>query len=144
MMASLKCEVISHCRFDSHFSSIKWCWEYLHGFINLLNVFFGESVSSVCQSCPTPCNPMDCSMPGFPVLHHSRSLLKLRSIESVMPFNHLILCHPLLFLPLILPSISVFLNESSLCIRWQKYWSFSFSISPSNEYSEGLISSRID
>ena len=74
---------------------------------------------------------------------NSRSLLKLMSIESVMPSNHLILCHPLLFLPSIFPSIRVFSNESALCIRWQKYWSFSFSISPSNEYS-GLISFRMD
>jgi len=73
----------------------------------------------------------------------SRSLLKLTSIESVMPFNHLILCHFLLLLPSIFPSIKVFSNESILCIRWPKYWSFSFSISPSNEYS-GLISFRID
>ena len=71
------------------------------------------------------------------------SLLKLMSIESVMPFNHLILCHPLLLLPSIFPSIRVFSNESVLCIRWLKYWSFSFSISPSNEYS-GLISSKMD
>ena len=74
---------------------------------------------------------------------NSQSLLKLTSIESVMPFNHLILCHPLLHPPLIFPSIRVFSNESVLCIRWPKYWSFSFSISPSNEYS-GLISFRID
>ena len=65
------------------------------------------------------------------------------SIESVMPSNHLILCHPLLLLPLIFPSIRVFSNESVLCIRWPKYWGFSFSISPSNEYS-GLISFRMD
>ena len=65
------------------------------------------------------------------------------SIKSVMPSNHLILCHPLLFLPSIFPSIKVFSNESALCIRWPKYWSFSFSISPSNEYS-GLIFFRID
>ena len=71
------------------------------------------------------------------------SLLKLMSIESVMPSNHLILCYPLLLLPSIFPSIRVFSNESVLCIRLSKYWSFSFSISPSNEYS-GLISSRID
>ena len=71
------------------------------------------------------------------------SLLKLMSIESVMPSNHLILCHPLLLLPSIFPSIRVFSNESVLRIRWPKYWSFSFSISPSNEYS-GLISSRTD
>ena len=70
---------------------------------------------------------------------NSQNLLKLMSIESVMPFNHLILCHPLLLLPSIFPSIRVFSDESALCIRWPKYWSFSFSISPSNEYS-GLIS----
>ena len=74
---------------------------------------------------------------------NSRSLLKLMSIESVMPSNHLILCHPLLLLPSIFPSIRVFLNESALCIRWPRYWSFSFNISPSNEYS-GLISFRMD
>ena len=70
------------------------------------------------------------------------SLLKLMSIKSVMPSKHLILCYPLLFLPSILPSIRVFSNESVVCIRWPKYWIFSFSISPSNEYS-GLISLRI-
>ena len=74
---------------------------------------------------------------------NSRSLLRLMSIESVMSSNHLILCHPLLFLPSIFPSIRVFSNESVLRIRWPKYWSFSFSISPSNEYS-GLISFRMD
>ena len=74
---------------------------------------------------------------------NSRSLLKLLSIELVMPSNHLILCHPLLLLPSIFPSIRVFSNRSDLCIRWPKYWSFSFSISPSNEYS-GLIFFRID
>ena len=74
---------------------------------------------------------------------NSRSLLKLMSIESVMPSNHLILCHPLLLLPSIFPSIRVFSNESALDIRWPKYWRFSFNISPSNEYS-GLISFRMD
>jgi len=74
---------------------------------------------------------------------NSRRLLKLMSIESVMPSNHLTLCRPLLFLPSIFPSIRVFSNESALCIRWPKCWSFSFSISPSNEYS-GLISFRMD
>ena len=73
----------------------------------------------------------------------SLSLLKLMSIESVTPSNHLILCHPLLPLPSIFPSMRVSFNESSICIRWLKYWSFSFSISPSSEYS-GLISFRID
>ena len=76
-------------------------------------------------------------------LTNSRSLLKLMSIESVMPSNHLILCHPLLFVPSIFPSIRVFSSELILHIRWPKYWSFSFSISPSNEYSE-LISFRMD
>ena len=73
----------------------------------------------------------------------SQSLLKLMSIESVIPSNHLILCHPLLLLPSIFPSIRVFSNESVLCIRWPKYWSFSFSISPSSDYS-GMISLRIE
>ena len=82
-------------------------------------------------------------MPGLPVITNSRSLLKLMSIQSVMPSNHLIFCHPLLLLPSIFPSISVFSSESGFRIRWPKYWSFSFSISPSNEYS-GLISFRMD
>ena len=86
---------------------------------------------------------MDCSMPGFPVLHYLSEFLKLVSIESVIPSNHLILCCPLLLLPSIFPSIRVFPNESVPRIRWPKYWSFNFSISPSNEYS-WLISSRID
>ena len=74
---------------------------------------------------------------------NSWSILKLMSIEWVMPSNHLILCHPLLLLPSVFPSIRVFSNESALCVRWPKYWSFSFNISPSNEYP-GLISFRID
>ena len=74
---------------------------------------------------------------------NSQSLLKLMCIELVMPSNHLILCRPLILLPSIFPSIRVFSNESALCIKWPKYWSFSFSISPSNEYS-GLISFRMD
>ena len=86
---------------------------------------------------------MNCRMPGFPVLHCLPDLLKLMSIESVMPSNHLILCHPLLLLPSVFPSIWVFSNESILHIRWPKYWSFIFSISFSNEFS-GLILFRID
>ena len=82
-------------------------------------------------------------MPGFLVLNNSQSLLKLMSIESVMPSNHLILCCPLILLPSIFPSIRVFSNESVLHTRWPKYWSFSFSISPSDKYS-GLISFRMD
>ena len=95
--------------------------------------------SSVAQSRMTVCDPMDCSMPGFFSITNSWNLLKLMSIKSVMPSNHLILYCALLLLPSIFPSIRVFSNESVLGIRWpHKYWSFSFSISPSNEYS-GLI-----
>ena len=86
---------------------------------------------------------MDCSMPGLPVHHQFLECAQLMSIELVMPSKHLILCHPLLLLPSIFPSIRVFSNESVLCIRWPKDQSFSFSISPSNEYS-GLISFRMD
>ena len=99
--------------------------------------------SSIAQSCPTLCDPMDCSTPGFPVHQQLPELAQTQSIRLVMPSNHLILCRPLLLLPLSFPSIRVLSNESGLCIRWPKYWSFSFSISPSNEYS-GLISFRMD
>ena len=99
--------------------------------------------SSVTQLCPTLCDPVDCSTPGLPIHHQLPELLKLMSIQSVMPSNHLILCRPLRLLPSIFPSIRAFSNESLLRIRWPKCWSFSFSISPSNEYS-GLISFRMD
>ena len=100
--------------------------------------------SSVQSSCPKLCDPKDCSMPEASLsITNSQSLLKLMSIESVMPSNYLILYCPLLFLPSIFPRIRVFSNESGLCIRWPKDWSFSFSISPSNEYSR-LISFRMD
>ena len=99
--------------------------------------------SSVTQSCPALCDPMGCSMPGFPIHHQLLEPTQTMSIVSVMPSNHLILCHPLLLLPSIFPSIRVFSNESVLPIRWPKYWSFNFSISPFNEYS-GLISFRMD
>ena len=89
------------------------------------------------------CDSMDCSMPGFPVHHDLQHLLKLVSIELVTPCNHLILCRPLLLQPSIFPSIRVISNESVLHIRWPKYWSFSFSINSSSEYS-GLISFRTD
>ena len=98
---------------------------------------------SPAKLCSTPCNPENCSAPGSSVLHDLLSFLKLMSIESMMPSNHPILCCPVLHLPSIFPSIMVFSNESDLCSRWPKYWSFSFSISDSNEYS-GLISFRID
>ena len=90
-----------------------------------------------------PCDPKVCSMPVLPVHHQNWNLLNLISTESVMPSNHLILCCPLLLSPSIFPSIRVFSSESVLHIKWPKYWCFSFSISPSNEYS-GLISFRID
>jgi len=102
-----------------------------------------QLVSSVTQSYPTLCDPMNRSSPGLPVHHQLLELLRLVSIESVMPSSHLILCRPLLLLPPIPPSIRLFSNESTLCIRWLKYWSFSFSISPSNEHP-GLISFRVD
>ena len=99
--------------------------------------------SSVSQLCLTLCNPMNRSMPGLPVHHQLPGSPKLMSIKSVMPSSHLILCHPFLLLTPIPPSIRVFSNESTLCVRWPKYWSFSFSISPSNEHP-GLISFRMD
>ena len=102
---------------------------------------YNVQLSSVTQSCSTFCDPMDCSMPCLPVHHQLSEFTQTLSIELVMPSNHLILCHPLLLLPSIFPSIRVFSNESALRIKWPKYWSFSFSISPSNEHS-GLISCR--
>ena len=99
--------------------------------------------SPVTQSSPTLCDPMNRSTLGLLSITNSRSSLRLTSIESVMPSNHLILGRPLLLLPPIPPSIRVFSNESVLCIRWPKYWSFSFSISLSNEHL-GLISFRMD
>ena len=106
-------------------------------------LFSSVQFISVARSCLNPCGPMECSTPGFPVHHQSQSLLKLMSIELVMPSNHLILCHPLLLPPSIFHSMRVFSTESVLRIRWLKYWSFIFNISPSSEYS-GLISFRID
>ena len=103
----------------------------------------GVQFSSVAQSCPTLCDPMDCSTPGFLVHHQLPEFTHwLVSIESVMPSSHFILCSALL-LPSIFPSIRVFSNESVLRIRWPKYWSFSFNISPSKEYSR-LIFFRMD
>ena len=96
---------------------------------------------SVAKSYPTFCHPMECSSQASLSFTIFQSWHKLMSIESVMPSKHLILCFPLLLLPTIFPSIGVFSNKLVLCIRWPKYWSFSFS--PSNEYS-GLISFRID
>ena len=99
-------------------------------------------LSSVAQSCPTLCDPKNCSRPGLPDHRPLPKFIQTMSIESVMPSSHLILCRPLLLLPPISPSIRVFSNESTLHVRWPKYWSFSFSISPSKEIP-GLIS-RMD
>ena len=99
--------------------------------------------SSVTQSCPPLCDPWTAACQASLSITISWTLLKLMSIKSVMPSNHVILCHPLLLLPSISPSIWVFSSDSVLNIRWPKYWSFSFSISPSKEYS-GMISFGID
>ena len=99
--------------------------------------------SSVTQSCPTFCDPMKCSTPGLPVHYQLPEFTQIHIIESVMPSSHLILCRPLFLLPPIPPSITVFSNESTLHMRWPKYWSFRFSISPSKEHP-GLISFRMD
>ena len=113
------------------------------GILYLCPVNSSHSFSSVAQSCPSLCDPMDCNTPGFHVITNSQGLPKLMSIDSVMPSKHLILCPPLLLPPSIFPSIRVFSSESALHIRWPKYWSLSFNISPYNEYL-GLISFRID
>ena len=102
-----------------------------------------QTVSSVAQSCPTLCNSMNRSMPGLPVHHQLPEFTQTHIIKSVMPSSHLILCRPLLLLSPIPPSIRDFSNESTLRMRWPKYWSFSFSISPSNGHP-GLISFRMD
>ena len=99
--------------------------------------------SSVAQLCPTLCDPMNCSIPGFPVHHQLLEFTQTHVHWVVMPYNHLILCCPLFFLLAIFSSFRVFSSESALRIRWLKDWSFSFSISASNECS-GLISFRID
>ena len=99
--------------------------------------------SSVAQLYPTLCDPMNRSTPGLPVHHQLPESTQPMSIELVMPSNYLILCHPLLLLPSIFPSIRVFSNESAPRIRWPKYWSFSFNICPSSEHPE-LISFRMD
>ena len=110
-------------------------WEEIGLYHNQFNL--------VAQSCPTLCDPWIAAHQASLSITNSWSLLKPMSIKSVMPSSHLILCHPLLLLPPIPPSIRVFSNESTLHMRWPKYWSFSFSVSPSNEHP-GLISFRMD
>ena len=109
--------------------------------IPLLSLLF--SVQFSCSVMSDSATPWTAAHQASLSITNSQSLLKLMTIELVMSSNHLILCHPLLLLPSIFPDIRVFANESALHIRWPKYWSFSFSISPPNEYS-GLISFRID
>ena len=118
--------------------------------VRILNIYSQQissiqsvQFSSVTQSYPILCDPMNRSTPGLPAITISRNSLRLTSIESVMPSSYLILCRPLLLLPPIPPSIRVFSNDSALCNRWPKYWSFSFNISPSNQHP-GLISLRMD
>ena len=115
-------------------------------FISFQNLIICNFIyCSLAKSCPTLCNPINLHAAHQPSLSStvSLSLLKLISIELVMPSIHLILCHLLLLLSSVFPSIRVFSNEPVLCIKWPKYWSFSFNISPCNEYS-GLISFRMD
>ena len=125
-------------------------WNYLnYPILNLIHMsmlphsFLPVGSLQLTQSCPTLCDPMNHSTPGLPVHHQLPSSLKLMSVESVMASSHLILCRPLLLLPPIPPNIRVFSNESALCMRWPKYWSFSLSISPSSEHP-GLSSFRMD
>ena len=121
------------CNFKSMYM-YTWTWHYI---VNQ------HQFSSVAQLCPTLCDPWTAARQASLSITNAWSLLKLMSIESVMPSNHLILSLPLLLLPSIFSSIRVFSNESALHIRWPKYWSFSFSISPSNEHPR-LISFRMD
>ena len=116
-------------------------WTHL---LKTIEKYFGHSLSVQSLSCAQLfATPWTTAHQASLSITNSWSVLKIMSIESVMPSNHLNLCRPLLLLPSVFPSLSVFSNESVLNIRWPKYWSFSFSISPSNEYS-GLISSRMD
>ena len=110
---------------------------------NVVIQFSSVQFSSVTQSCPILCNPMNHSTPGLPVHHQLPEFTQTHVHWIVMPSNHLILCRPLLLLPSIFPSIRVFSKESALCLRWPKYWSFSFNISPSNEHL-GLSYFRMD
>ena len=132
-------------------------WKDFHWFekfyevVICLLIFWGLNEALDCQTlccCSVPhfrpplCDPTDCSMPGFPVLHYLPEFAQTHVIESVRPSNHLIFCCPLLLLPSIFPSIMVFSSEMALHIRWAKYWSFSLSTNPSNEYA-GLQSTYL-
>ena len=115
--------------------------QYSH--CKLSEILITVQFSSVAQSCQTLGNSMDCSMPALLSITNTQNLLKVMSTESEIRSSHLILSRPLLLLPSIIPSITVFSEESALPIRWSKYWSFSFNISPSEEYT-GLIFFRMD
>ena len=131
----------------TYFVFLCYCWGWTFNEIFSWRFWFPRELSLhvVVQSLVVSdsLRSMGCSTPGFSSIINSRSLLKLMSIELVMPSNHLILCLPLLLLPQIPPSIRVFSNESTRRMRWPNYWSFSFSISPSNEHP-GLTSFRMD
>ena len=131
-------------RIFSPFNSVSFCIIYTDGIIGYVNIIvYFLIVSLVTQLCLTPCNPVDCSTPGLPVPHQLLELPQThihRVGDAIQPSHP---PSPLLLPPSIFPSIRVFSNESVLCIRWPEYWSFSFSISPSNEYS-GPISFRMD
>ena len=107
--------------------------------------FRSDQIRSVTQSCPTLCDPMNRSMPGLPVHHQLPEFTEthVHRVSDAISVGNLMLCRPLLLLPPTLPSIRVFSNESTLCMRWPKYWSFSFSIIPSKEHP-GLMSCRMD
>ena len=122
---------------------VKYKLKSLYCITSSVLVVLSFQFSSIVQSCPTLCETMDYSTLGLPVHQQLRELAQVMPIRSVMPSNHLILCHPLLLLPSIFPSIRVFSKESTLRIRWPRYWSFRVSISPSNEHP-GLISFKMD
>ena len=129
---------LKRCMYPHIHCSIIYCSQYMET--------ASVQVSSVAQSCPTLCDPMNHGTPGLPVHHQLLEFTQThvhRVDGAIQPSHPLILYHPLLLLPSIFPSIRVFSNESALRIRWPKYWSFSFSISPSNEHP-GLISFRMD
>ena len=142
MIFAIQKSVFALLQFHYNLSHTK-CFHMLLKLQKFVYLYWCCCCCSLTKSCLTLWDSMDWSMPGPPSFTISPSLLKLMPIDLVMPFNHLIPRRPFLFLLSIFPSISVFSNESALHIRWPKYWLFSFSISPSNEYS-GLISFRTD
>ena len=131
---SLPTELLQIALRASDCTLISQCFKNIHQSVQFI---------SVAESCPTFCDPMNCSTPGLPVHHQILEFTQTHAPESVMPSSHLILCRPFLLLPSIFPNIRFFSNESALCIRRPKYQNFSFNISLSNEHP-GLISFRMD